>query len=146
MNNPIPSDTPEVVVAETPEVAPVPTPVVAAPPPNDSRRRMRELLSIPERDRTDEQWDELIELEIQNAPGNRVSGSEQGFGSSKPAQGRPSGGGHPKKHRPRPNPGGANATGGGNAANPGGGNAGGGGGGGNNRRPRANKPQGNPSA
>ena len=43
-------------------------PVVAAPPPNDNRRRLRELLSIPERDRSDEQWDEIIELEIQLAP------------------------------------------------------------------------------
>lgn len=122
MNNPIPSDTPE-VVAETP----------APPPANDSRRRLRELLSVPERDRTDEQWDEIIELEIQLAPGNRISGPEQGFGGGgKAVQGRP-GGGHQKKHRPRNN-----------AGNQGGGNAGGGGG--NNRRPRQNKPQGNPSA
>ena len=39
----------------------------------DIRRRIRELLSIPDRDRTDEQWDELIELEIRTAPGNRDS-------------------------------------------------------------------------
>ncbi|MDR1276480.1 MAG: hypothetical protein LBL72_08910 [Candidatus Accumulibacter sp.] len=38
---------------------------------SDLRRRMRELLSIPERDRTDEEWDELNELEIRTAPGNR---------------------------------------------------------------------------
>jgi hypothetical protein len=37
----------------------------------EPRRRLRELLAIPERDRTDEQWDEIIELEIQMAPGNR---------------------------------------------------------------------------
>ena len=137
MNNPTPPDTPEEVVAETQ----VPqAPVVAAPPPNDNRRRMRELLSIPERDRTDEQWDELIELEIQMAPGNRISGPEQGFGGSgKPMHGRPGGGAHQKKpHRPRPPQAGANA---------GGPSQGGGGGGGNNRRPRQNKPpQGNPSA
>jgi hypothetical protein len=128
MNNPISPDTPEEVVAETQ------TPVVAAPPPNDNRRRMRELLSVPERDRTDEQWDELIELEIQMAPGNRISGPDQGFGSAKPLQGR-SGGGHQNKHRPRNN-------------NQGGGNPAGAAGGGNNknRRPRPNKPQGNPSA
>lgn len=125
MNNPTPPDTPE-VVAETP----------AAPPPNDNRRRLRELLSVPERDRTDEQWDEIIELEIQLAPGNRISGPEQGFGGpGKAIQGRP-GGGHPKKHRPR------NNQGGGNAGNPG--NSGGGGNN-NNRRPRSNKPQGNPT-
>ena len=39
----------------------------------DIRRRIRELLSIPDRDRNDEQWDELIELEIRTAPGNRDS-------------------------------------------------------------------------
>lgn len=44
MNNPTPPDTPE-VVAEAP--------VAAAPPPNDNRRRLRELLSVAERDRTE---------------------------------------------------------------------------------------------
>ncbi len=39
----------------------------------DPRRRIRELQAIPERDRTDEQWDELNELEIRTAPGNRES-------------------------------------------------------------------------
>ena len=91
-----------------------------APPANDNRRRLRELLSIPERDRTDEQWDEIIELEIQLAPGNRVSATEHGggpgsggggMGHNKPA-------GQAKKHRPRSN---------------------------NNRRPRPNKPTGNPA-
>jgi len=63
---------------------------------------LRELLAVPERDRTDEQWDELNELEIQLAPGNRagppqgggpgVSGGAAG-GGQKPAQ--------PKKNRPR---------------------------------------------
>ena len=41
------------------------------PQPFDPRRRIRELMAIPERDRTDEQWDELNELEIRTAPGNR---------------------------------------------------------------------------
>lgn len=135
MNNPTPPDTPE-VVAEAP--------VAAAPPPNDNRRRLRELLSVAERDRTDEQWDEIIELEIQLAPGNRISGPEPSFGGApKTGQGRPGGGMHPKKHRPRTN------SGGGPGPNPGGsgGAAGGGGGNSNNRRPRSNKPpQGNPSA
>ncbi|TAJ20472.1 MAG: hypothetical protein EPO47_04885 [Rugosibacter sp.] len=44
----------------------------ATPPMPDPRRRLRELLAIPDRDRTDALWDELIELEIQLAPGNRV--------------------------------------------------------------------------
>jgi hypothetical protein len=43
------------------------------PQPIDPRRRIRELTAIPERDRTDEQWDELNELEIRTAPGNRES-------------------------------------------------------------------------
>lgn len=52
---------------ETPETTP------PAPPPFDPRRRLRELLSVPERDRTDAQWDEINELEIQLAPGNRAT-------------------------------------------------------------------------
>ena len=40
--------------------------------------RLRELLAIPERDRSDAVWDEIIELEITLAPGNRVSGPQQG--------------------------------------------------------------------
>ncbi|MCK9283606.1 MAG: hypothetical protein M0P39_04920 [Rhodocyclaceae bacterium] len=39
----------------------------------DPKRRIKELRAIPERDRTDEQWDELNELEIQLAPGNRLN-------------------------------------------------------------------------
>ncbi|KAB2925578.1 MAG: hypothetical protein F9K30_07605 [Dechloromonas sp.] len=93
-----------------------------APPPNDNRRRLRELLSIPERDRTDEQWDEIIELEIQLAPGNRISGNESpgNPGRSTMPQGKPGGGNAQKKHRPRTN---------------------------NNRRSRQNKPPsgGNPA-
>ncbi len=42
-------------------------------PPQDPRRRLRELLAIPERDRSDEQWDDLTEIEITLAPGNRES-------------------------------------------------------------------------
>lgn len=91
-----------------------------APQGNDSRRRLRELLAIAERDRTDEQWDEIIELEIQLAPGNRASVGEHGGGpvSSSGGQNKPLG--QPKKHRPRSN-----------SNN-------------NNRRPRSNKPTGNP--
>mgnify|MGYP001764916044 FL=1 len=74
------------------------------PQPSDPRRRLRELLSVPERDRTDAQWDEIIELEIQLAPGNRVSPSEhggipQGGGGQ---QQKPSGG-QAKKNRSRNN-------------------------------------------
>lgn len=101
-----------------------PQPVVATPatPSIDPRRRLRELLSVPERDRTDEQWDEINELEIQLAPGNRVHP-----GSPTGPVGVPSGGGgrhfQQKKHPPKGDKGG------------------GGGGGGGKRRPRpANKP------
>lgn len=109
-----------------PESPPENPPVAVAP--NDNRRRLRELLSIPERDRTDEQWDEIIELEIQLAPGNRISGNEQGGspGRGPMSHGKPGGGGggggqQQKKHRPRANN--------------------------NNRRPRQNKPPsgGNPA-
>ena len=113
MTTQIPEDTP-----------PVEAPVVqqAAPQGLDSRRRLRELLSVPERDRSDEQWDEIIELEIQLAPGNRISGTEHGSGNPGPSQGKPSGPGQQqRKHRPRTN----NNN--------------------NNRRPRANKPPGNPT-
>ena len=121
MNNPNPES--------PPEDAPVVAPVVVAAPPTDNRRRLRELLSIAERDRSDEQWDEIIELEIQLAPGNRISGNEhndspvRGGSQSHGKPGNNGGGGgggggvgqQQKKHRPRTN-------------NP------------NNRRPRQNKP------
>jgi hypothetical protein len=66
---------------ETPE-----SPAPPSPPPFDPRRRLRELLSVPERDRTDAQWDEINELEIQLAPGNRAipgagSGTSVGAGA-----------------------------------------------------------------
>lgn len=97
-------------------------PAVVPQPQFDARRRLRELLSVPERDRSDEQWDEIIELEIQLAPGNRISGNEQhgggggNQGRNNPQHGKqqPGGGQQQKKHRPRTN---------------------------NNRRPRQNKPQ-----
>lgn len=43
----------------------------------DPRRRLRELLAIPDRERTDAVWDEIIALEIELAPGNRAT-SPQG--------------------------------------------------------------------
>jgi hypothetical protein len=41
------------------------------PEPVPPRRRLQELLAIPERQRTDEQWDEINELEIKLASANR---------------------------------------------------------------------------
>ena len=48
----------------------------------DPRRRMRELLAIHDRDRTDAQWDELIALEIELAPGNRAQAPQADVGVS----------------------------------------------------------------
>lgn len=76
------------------------SPVVQSAPAFDPRRRIRELLAIPDRDRTDAEWDELNELEIQTAPGNRVNGQQpfsgysgkQAFPSKNRSKGK--GGGH----------------------------------------------------
>lgn len=98
-----------------------------AAPAFDPRRRIRELMSIPERDRTDAEWDELNELEIQTAPGNR-SGGQQPYGyAGKPAGGG-GGGGNPSKNRFK----------GKGPRKPG---AGGGGGGGRPPQPKPNKPR-----
>lgn len=86
------------------------------------RRRLRELLSVPERDRSDAQWDEIIELEIQLAPGNRVAGHEASGG----------GGGHVRHHAPR-----SNKPGGGGGQPQGGANAGGAGAQQKKHRPRS---------
>jgi hypothetical protein len=114
-------ENPEPVMAETQPAAPV----QQMPQGIDPRRRLRELLTVPERDRTDAQWDEINELEIQLAPGNRVSPGHPVGSSDKPVGG--GGGGRQfqqKKHPPK---------------------GGGGGGGGGKRRPRPgnnpNKPQ-----
>lgn len=129
MTNQNPENAVEPLVQEEPQQAAP----VAAFQPNDARRRLRELLSVPERERTDEQWDEIIELEIQLAPGNRIAPNESlgglpstggGGRGNKPQRSKSGGGGggqqksHPgqsqnqNQNRPR---------------------------GGNNRRPRQNK-------
>ena len=70
------------------------------PQPPSDRTRLKELLAIPERDRTDEQWDEINQLEISLAPGNRERGPEQGQGPRRdvlpgyPRTGGQPGGGH----------------------------------------------------
>jgi len=87
---------------------------VNEPPPRDPRRRLRELLAIPDRDRPDALWDELIELEIQLAPGNRVQ-PQQGEGGMRrqepgrrPDQGqRQDSGRRPEQAQQRQEPGGA---------------------------------------
>ncbi len=64
----------------------------AEPQERDARRRLRELLAIPDRDRTDAVWDEIVSLEIQLAPGNRApTGQPEGGRRQEPGrrQGRP---------------------------------------------------------
>ena len=41
------------------------------PPHPNPRARLQQLQAIPERDRTEEQWDEMNEIEIMLAAGNR---------------------------------------------------------------------------
>lgn len=129
MNTPINED----ILPEEAPASVEPT-VSAEPQPLDARRRLRELLSVPERDRSDEVWDEIIELEIQLAPGNRISGGEPA-GNKPQRQGGSRHGGH---------------AGGGHGGGNGGGNPSAGNSGQpqknnrprtkNNRRPRQNKP------
>ena len=80
--------------------------------PMSPRQRLQALLAIPERQRTDAQWDELIELEIMFAPGNR-EGAPQPGGRRNPngpqgGHNKPGGGGGPhgkksgKKFHKRP--------------------------------------------
>ena len=87
----------------------------------DPGRRLRELLAVPERERTDAIWDEIIALEIQLAPGNRAPspqadagrrqepgrGPESGRRSEQPRRQEPASGGKParrffKKHKRGP--------------------------------------------
>ncbi len=74
------------------------------PAPISPRRRLQELLAIPDKQRTDAEWDELIELEISLAPGNRADGGgEQNARRGQSPSGnpnqnpRPRGGEQPKK-------------------------------------------------
>jgi hypothetical protein len=62
--------------------------------PGSPRARLQQLLAVPERDRTDEQWDEINELEIMLASGNRrVEAAHAGRGTplaaQQPRQGKP---------------------------------------------------------
>jgi hypothetical protein len=69
--------------------------------PMSPRQRLQALLAIPERQRTDAQWDELIELEIMFAPGNREGAPQPGRRNPNPAQGqhnKPGGGGGGGQH------------------------------------------------
>ncbi|OGA46094.1 MAG: hypothetical protein A3F74_10270 [Betaproteobacteria bacterium RIFCSPLOWO2_12_FULL_62_58] len=78
--------------------------------PISPRVRLQELLAIPDRQRTEAEWDELNELEIVLAAGNREGAPEQGLRRNGTAPGgrpKPGGGPHGKKpvrkfHQRRP--------------------------------------------
>jgi hypothetical protein len=72
------------------------------PKSTDLRHRLKELLAIPERLRTEAQWDELNELEISLTSVNREESPEQGMrgnAADAPAQRKP-GGGPPGAKKP----------------------------------------------
>lgn len=77
MNEEQPSEQPaeQPSLESGPGEQPPPEPVRKEPQLPDPRRRLRELLAIPDHQRTDAIWDEIIELEICLAPGNRVQGA-----------------------------------------------------------------------
>ena len=62
-------------------------------PPSFPRARMQVFLAIPERQRTDAEWDELNELEIMLASSNRPGAPDQNFRRNMPQSG--GGGGRP---------------------------------------------------
>ncbi len=65
------------------------------PQPISPRDRLRALQAIPERQRTDAEWDELNELEIKLASANREGAPQQNARPNAPAPGgqpRPGGG------------------------------------------------------
>jgi hypothetical protein len=68
--------------------------------PNSLRRRLQELLAIPDRQRTEAEWDELNELEIMLASGNREGAPEQGIrraGAGPAGHPKPGSGTHDKR-------------------------------------------------
>lgn len=77
-----------------------------APQPISPRRRLQELQAIPDNQRTDAEWDELNELEISLAPGNRAGAPEPVSRRPGPAPGgvRQPGRG-PRPERPQKAPG-----------------------------------------
>jgi hypothetical protein len=74
------------------------------PQSNNPRARLQALLAIPDRQRSDEEWDELNELEIMLAAGNRESNPGQQQGGRREGGGQSSGqqrsDGMPQQGRP----------------------------------------------
>ena len=73
----------------------------------DPRRRLRELLAVPERDRSDAVWDEIASLEIELAPGNRASSPQADSGRSQEPARRQEQGRRPEQARRQGPPSGA---------------------------------------
>jgi len=76
--------------------------------PRELNARLRELLAIPERLRTDAQWDEIIEIEISQGPkklpGNQAKPLhlDPSHNPAKKSGKKPTGPGkHIRKHRPK---------------------------------------------
>ena len=73
--------------------------------PPSPRARLQVLLAIPERQRTDAEWDEINELEITLATGNRQGAPQPGYRGNNPPMGGQQGqgpGGHQRPGGGRP--------------------------------------------
>jgi hypothetical protein len=80
------------------------------PTPITPRRRLQTLLAIPDSQRTEAEWDEIIELEISLAPGNRLDTPERPQNSERaqnPGRHQNAGQGHGQGqgHKAKPNSG-----------------------------------------
>ena len=76
-------------------------PAIDVPQPISPRQRLQELLSIPEGQRTEAQWEEINELEIKLASSNRQETPQQGARRNTPVTaGHPRPGGRPPDKKP----------------------------------------------
>lgn len=66
--------------------------------PMSPRRRLQVLLAIPDSQRSEAEWDELVELEISLAPGNRADGARHDHPG--PPRGQNTGG-KPRQNNPQ---------------------------------------------
>jgi hypothetical protein len=96
--------------------------VMNDPQPVSPRRRLQILLAIPDNQKTEAEWEEINELEITLAPGNRMDSRDQEprrsdaqpMGNSRPQGGNP----RPQGANPRPQGGNPKPAGGGQARKP----------------------------
>ncbi len=84
--------------------------VMNDPQPVSPRRRLQILLAIPDNQKTEAEWEEINELEITLAPGNRADGREQ---EPRRSDAQPSGNPRPHGGNPRPQGGPPKSGGGG---------------------------------